>query len=98
MTKEEFLQSPDFMKLGQSINQNIWQAAGMCAARMQRNAKEAEIHDFDRQLIGIKQCIANRNNKEALDILAVITSRRVSMLKNIKEASSNECSENTNQQ
>lgn len=98
MTKEEFLQSPDFMKLGQSINQNIWQAAGMCATRMQRNAKEAEIHDFDRQLIGIKQCIANRNKKEALDILAVITSRRVSMLKNIKEASSNECSENTNQQ
>ena len=98
MTKEEFLQSPDFMKLGQSINQNIWQAAGMCATRMQKNAKDADIHDFDRQLIGIKQCIANRNKKEALDILAVITSRRVSLLKNIKEASSNECSENKNQQ
>lgn len=85
MNKEEFLKCLDFMKLGQAISHGSWQAAGMCAARMQRNAKEAEIHDFDRQLIGIKQCVANRNKKEALDILAVMTSKRVTMLKAIDE-------------
>lgn len=81
MTREEYLKSLDFMRLGQSINHGVWQAAGMTAARMQKNAKDAEVHDFDRQLIGIKQCIANRNKSEALNILAVMTSKRVQMLK-----------------
>ena len=88
MDKDEFLKSPDFMRLGQSISHASWQAAGMCASRMQKNAKEADIHDFDRQLIGIKQCIANRNKSEALNILALITAKRVQLINRSREESS----------
>ena len=80
MTKEEFLKSKDFMKLGTAINNGSWQVAGMTAQRMQKNAKEAQIDDFDRQLVMIKKCIASRKKNEALNGLAVIVAKRVRML------------------
>lgn len=80
MTTEEFLKSKDFMKLGQSIEHNNWQMAGMIAQRMQRDAKSAGIADFDRQIIVIKQCIGGRKKTEALNALAGIVNKRVKML------------------
>ncbi len=85
MTKSQFLKSKDFMKLGQAIDHGIWQVAGMTAARMQKEAAAAGIHDFDRQLINMKQCIAGRKKSEALNVLASMVSKRVQMLKNIEK-------------
>ena len=78
--KEEFIRGKDFMKLGQAIAHGNWQVAGMTAARMQRNATEAGINDFDRQLIMIKQAIAGRKKTEAQNILAAMVSKRVQMM------------------
>lgn len=83
MNTEEFLKSKDFMKLGQAIEHGNWQVAGMTAQRMQKNAKEAGITDFDRQLIMLKQCLAGRKKTEAQNTLASIISKRVSLLKDI---------------
>ena len=80
MDKEEFLKSRDFMKLGQAIEHGNWQIAGMTASKMQRGAKEAGINDFDRQLIGIKQCIAGRAKREALNVLSIMVNKRVAMI------------------
>lgn len=80
MEKEEFLKSKEFMKLGRAIETGNWQIAGMTAQRMQKMAKESGVSEFDRQLIMIKQCIAQRKKQEALNSLAQIVSRRVSML------------------
>lgn len=88
MTKEEFLKSKDFMKIGQSIEHGAWQIAGMTAQRMQKNAKEAELNIFDRQLIGLKQCIASRNKTEALNILSLMVTKRVQLLNNINNTNS----------
>lgn len=85
MTKEEFLKSKDFMKIGQSIEHGAWQIAGMTAQRMQKNAKEIELSTFDRQLIGLKQCIASRNKTEALNILSLIVTKRVQMLNSMND-------------
>lgn len=87
MNTEDFLKSKDFLKLGQAIEHANWQVAGMTAARMQKNAKEIGINDFDRQLIMIKQCIAGRKKNEAQNILASIVAKRVMMLKQTEEAS-----------
>ena len=86
MTTEEFIKSKDFMKLGQSIEHNNWQLAGMIAQRMQRNAKSAGVSDFDRQLVMIKQCIGGRQKTEALNALAGIVNKRVKMLSLIQES------------
>ena len=77
MDREEFIKGKDFMKLGQAIAHDNWQVAGMTAARMQRNAAEVGINDFDRQLIMIKQAIAGRRKNEAQNILATMVSKRV---------------------
>jgi len=81
LTQEDFLHSYDFMKLGQAIEHGNWQVAGMTAARIQRNAKEAEVSDFDRQIISLKQCIGSRQKLQAQNILAAIITKRVQMLK-----------------
>lgn len=80
MEIQDFLKSKDFMKLGQAIEHGNWQVAGMTAQRMQKNAKEAGISDFDKQLIMIKQCIAGRKKTEAQNVLAAMVSKRVQMM------------------
>lgn len=85
MTEEEFLKSYDFMKLGQSIEHGNWQVAGMTAARIQKNSKEAGVTAFDRSLIMIKQCIATRKKTEAQNALAGMITKRVSMLDKYKQ-------------
>lgn len=81
MTKEEFLHSYDFLKLGESINHQSWQSAMMTVTRMQKNAKEAGIDSFDRNLLQIRQCIIAKQKAEALNILTIMVQRRVQMLK-----------------
>lgn len=85
MSREEFLKSIYFMQLGQNINHSSWQTATMIANKLQAAARENDIHDFDRQFIGIKQCINNKNRKEALDIMAVVISKRVKLLKDLQQ-------------
>lgn len=73
------------MKLGQAIEHDIWQVAGMTAQRIQVNAKSVGLNDFDRQLIMIKTCIAGRKKAEALNVLASIITKRVQMLNSMNE-------------
>ncbi len=80
MDKEEFLKSKDFMKLGQAIEHNNWQVAGITAQRIHKNSKEIGLSEFDRNLIMIKQCIASRKKTEAQNALAHIIAKRVQML------------------
>lgn len=83
--EREFLESKDFLRLGQAIEHGNWQAAGMIANRMQRDAREVGVVDFDRQMVMMKQCIASRKKTEALNGLASIVSRRVQMLKRLAD-------------
>ncbi len=80
MDKEEFLKSKDFLKLGQAIEHNNWQVAGMTVQRIHKNSKEIGLSEFDRNLIMIKQCIASRKKTEAQNALAHIIAKRVQML------------------
>lgn len=95
MNKEEFIKSKDFMKLGHAVEHGTWQSAIMIVQRMQRDAKAAQVTDFDRHLVNMKMCISSRQKNEALNILTLMVQRRVSMLKalqteNVKEAKNQE--------
>ena len=80
MTREEFIKSHDFMQLGHAIETESWQSAAMIASRMQKNAVECKMDEFIRPLLMIKQCIASRKKKEALNALATLTSKRVAII------------------
>ena len=62
--KMEFYKSLDFMKLGQAVNRGNWQVAAMTARRMEQNAKNAEISEFNQQFVGIRQCINRKTQSE----------------------------------
>lgn len=81
-TKEqiEFLKSLDFMKLGQAINKEQWQAAAMTIRRLDMKAKEADMSDFERNFTGIRQCINRKDSNEAKQILAVVINKRAKYL------------------
>lgn len=78
--QEDFYRNMDFMRLGQAINRSQWQSAAMIMQRMDRNAKEAEITEFERQFAGIRQCINRRNGFEAKQILAIVINKRARYL------------------
>lgn len=78
--KIEFYKSLDFMKLGQAINRGNWQVAAMTARRMEMNAKNAEITEFNQQLLGVKQCINRKDAIGAKQILAIMVAKRAKVL------------------
>lgn len=84
-----FIHGLDFMRLGQAINRGQWQSAAMIIQRMDRMAKEAGIKDFERQFTGIRQCINRRNGNEAKQILALVITKRIKMIEQLKEYSEN---------
>ena len=84
-TKEqiEYLKSLDFMRLGQAINRDQWQAAAMTIRRLDMKAKEVGMTDFERNFTGIRQCINRREGQEAKQILAVVVNKRAKYLNEI---------------
>ena len=61
MTKEEFLKSKDFMRLGKCISSGQWKSVMITISRMQKEALEAEFSDFDRNLVNIRQCAMRKD-------------------------------------
>ena len=86
-TKEQidFLKSLDFMKLGQAINREQWQAAAMTIRRLDMKAKEVGMNEFERNFTGIRQCINRKDGNEAKQILAVVINKRAKHLNTISE-------------
>lgn len=84
----EFFKSLDFMKLGQAINREQWQAAAMTIRRLDMKAKEVGMNDFERNFTGIRQCINRKDSNEAKQILAVVINKRAKYL-NVISAQSN---------
>ena len=82
MTQEQiiFLRSYDFLRIGQAISHQNWTSAGMCVQKLQKQAMNLELKDFERLFGNLKLAVAHREKKTALDILAQITARRVAAL------------------
>ena len=75
-----FIRSYEFMQLGQAINRKQWQAAGMKIQKMSAKAKKLGMTGWENQFMGMKQNIARKNDQEALQILALMTTKRVKLL------------------
>ena len=75
-----FLKSLDFMRLGQAINHNQWQSASMIVRRLDEGAKEATFMEFERQFVGLRQCINRKDTYEAKQILAIVVNKRARYL------------------
>ena len=81
---KDFIRSYEFMRLGQSINHKQWQAAGMKIQKMSKKAKELGITGWELQFRGLRQVIASKNQKEALQILSTVITKRVKVIEILK--------------
>ena len=75
-----FIHSYEFMQLGQAVNRKQWQAAGMKIQKMSAKAKKLGMTGWENQFTGMKQNIARKNDREVLQILSLITTKRVKIL------------------
>lgn len=75
-----FIHSYEFMQLGQAVNRKQWQAAGMKIQKMSAKAKRLGMIGWENQFTGMKQNIARKNDREALQILSLMTTKRVKIL------------------
>lgn len=92
MTKEEFLNGPEFMKIGKALQSENWSMAGACIAKLQKNAKEAGMTDFERPLSALRSCIVARQQLPAKNALASVIAKRV-QYRNQKDFSEQNISE-----
>lgn len=79
-SRKAFLNSFDFMRLGQAISSNNTQIAVMAAKGLEAAAREVELSDFERLLSSISLAMISGSSAEALDIMTQLTARRVKLL------------------
>ena len=72
-----FLESYDFLQLGQAINRANWRAAAMTTQRMQKKAESLELEEFSNAFTQIRQCILHQKGEQAKNALARITVMRI---------------------
>lgn len=75
-----FFESMDFMRLGQAVNHENWQAAMMIIKRMSARADELGLQDVSKKLVQIKGCVQGRNRAQALNGMTLLTGLRVKRL------------------
>lgn len=75
-----FFESLDFMRLGQAVNHENWQAAMMIIKRMSVRADELGLPDVSKKLVQIKGCVQGRNRAQALNGMTLLTGLRVKRL------------------
>lgn len=75
-----FIQSYEFIQLGQSIHRKQWQAAGMKIQKMSAKAKNLGMIGWEQLFVGIRQNIARKNDAEALQIMSVMITKRVKLM------------------
>lgn len=87
MTLSELMHSYTFLQLGQAISHDNRQAASMALRRLENACREAGFDEWKIQLAGLRGAIAGGNKQEALQILTIITNKRVQWLKREQEES-----------
>ena len=78
--KIDFLKSMDFMRLGQNINHEQWQAAYMCLRRMEDNRKAVGFEEYAKHFYNLKAAINRRDVRAAKQILSLIVNIRAKWL------------------
>ncbi|MBQ8231735.1 MAG: hypothetical protein IJZ34_07410 [Lachnospiraceae bacterium] len=74
-----FLESYEFMKLGQAVNRGQWDSAMMTLRRMDQKVKKLEIKEFEQPMKGLRLAVSGRNELQAKQILAMLVAKRVRM-------------------
>ena len=76
----EFYKSLDFMKLGQALQKENWQAAAMIQKRMESKIRALGLQEFSANIMNVRQCIIRKDARGGKQILALMIAKRVKVL------------------
>lgn len=76
---KQFLNSYDFMRLGQSVNGSRFESAAMCIRRMSMEAEKLGLECFARPFTGLRQNIARKDIQEVKNILSLVIVKRIQL-------------------
>ena len=77
---KQFIHSYEFLQLGQAIKRKQWQAASMKVQTMSAKAKNMGMTGWEHLFTGMRQNINRKNESEALQIMSVVTAKRVKLM------------------
>lgn len=80
-----FLESCDFMKLGQAVNRGQWDSAMMTLRRMDQKVKKLGIKEFEQPMKGLRLALSGRNELQTKQILAMVVAKRVRMREMLRQ-------------
>ena len=80
-----FLESYDFMKLGQALNRGQWNSAMMILQRMETLVQRFGIRCMVQPFKGVRMSVLGRNVTQAKQALAALIGKRVQLIKLMKE-------------
>lgn len=78
--KLEYINSIDFMRMGQAIAHEQWQVAFMTLRRLEQEAREIGFSDFGQQFVGLRYAIQREDIEEAKQVLTLITNKRARII------------------
>lgn len=81
-----FLESYDFMKLGQALQKAQWNSAMMTLRRMDLTMKRLQIDSFSKQVTGLRMAVSSKESIQAKQILSLMVAKRVQLLNVLKES------------
>ncbi len=88
--KEElrkFINSYEFMRLGQAVQNSRWESAMMSIRRMTIQAQKLGLTCFERQFTGLRQNIARKDKQETKNILSLVIVKRIQIQDALKTLS-----------
>ena len=79
------LKGPDFLKIGQAITHNQWEAAMLCVRRLEKRMSDLELDSFSRSMQGLKYAIQRKNLYEAKQALSIMITKRVQLINQLSD-------------
>lgn len=80
-----FVKSTDFMKIGRAVSAKQWPLAMMTLRRMMQKGKELNIKNMEMLFLRLGKCIGEKNMIAVKNTLALLTQKRVQIIKILQE-------------
>nr|WP_317378196.1 hypothetical protein [uncultured Faecalimonas sp.] len=82
---EQFVRGQEFLRLGQAVTRGQWPAAMMAMRRIGQTMDRLKMKSMKKFLPQLQNAFARKNAAQAKNVLALLTQRRVQILRVLSE-------------
>lgn len=82
---EQFVRGQDFLRLGQAVTRGQWSAAMMTMRRIGQTMERLKMQSMKKFLPQLQNTFARKNTAQAKNVLALLTQKRVQIIRILAE-------------